>query len=131
VALSRGTDKQELAHSLGAHIYIDTESSNPAKELQKLGGAWIILATAPSSKAISDVVDGLGFDGELTIVAAQGESIHVFPGQLLGERRSIRGWTARPAKIISGEVLNSSVIFGALPMIEVFPQNKRHWLMKK
>ncbi|HYA61146.1 MAG TPA: alcohol dehydrogenase [Candidatus Acidoferrum sp.] len=120
VALSRGTDKEELAYSLGAHIYIDTESSNPAKELQKLGGARIILATAPSSKAISDVVDGLGFDGELIIVAAQGEPIHVFPGQLLGERRSIRGWTARPAKNISEEVLNFSVISGALPMIEVF-----------
>jgi len=120
VALSRGTDKEELAYSLGAHIYIDTESSNPAKELQKLGGARIILATAPSSKAISDVVDGLGFDGELIIVAAQGEPIHVFPGQLLGGRRSIRGWTARPAKNISEEVLNFSVISGALPMIEVF-----------
>ena len=120
VALSRGTDKEELAYSLGAHIYIDTESSNPAKELQKLGGARIILATAPSSKAISDVIDGLGFDGELIIVAAQGEPIHVFPGQLLGGRRSIRGWTARPAKNISEEVLNFSVISGALPMIEVF-----------
>ncbi|HXY87520.1 MAG TPA: alcohol dehydrogenase [Candidatus Acidoferrales bacterium] len=121
VALSRGRDKHELAQSLGAHIYIDTESSNPAKELQKLGGARIILATAPSSKAISDVVDGLGLDGELIIVAAQGEPIHVFPGQLLGQRRSIRGWAARPAKNISEEVLNFSVISGALPMIEVFP----------
>jgi len=121
VALSRGKDKQELAYTLGAHVYIDTESSNPAKELQKLGGARVILATAPNSKAISDVVDGLGFDGELIVVAAQGEPMQVFSGQLLGERRSIRGWTVRPAKDVSEDALNFSVISGALPMIEVFP----------
>ena len=121
VALSRGKDKQELAYTLGAHVYIDTESSNPAKELQKLGGARVILATAPNSKAISDVVDGLGFDGELIVVAAQGEPMQVFSGQLLGERRSIRGWTVRPPKDASEDALNFSVISGALPMIEVFP----------
>jgi D-arabinose 1-dehydrogenase-like Zn-dependent alcohol dehydrogenase len=85
--LSRGKDKQELAYTLGAHVYIDTESSNAANELQKLGGARVILATAPNSKAISDVIDGLGFDGELIVVAAQGEPMQVFSGQLLGERR--------------------------------------------
>lgn len=121
VALSRGKDKQELAYILGAHVYIDTESSNPATELQKLGGARVILATAPNSKAISDVVEGLGFDGELIVVAAQGEPMQVFSGQLLGERRSIRGWSVRPAKDVSEDVLNFSVISGVLPMIEVFP----------
>ena len=121
VALSRGKDKQDLAYTLGAHVYIDTESSNAAKELQKLGGARVILATAPNSEAISNVVDGLGFDGELIVVAAQGEPMQVFSGQLLGERRSIRGWTVRPAEDASKDALNFSVISGALPMIEVFP----------
>jgi D-arabinose 1-dehydrogenase-like Zn-dependent alcohol dehydrogenase len=121
VALSRGTDKQELAYALGAHVYIDTESSNPAMELQKLGGARVILATAPNGKAISDVVNGLGFEGELIVVAYPGEPIQAFAWQMLGERRSIKGWTVRPAKQMSEDVLGFSVISGALPMIEVFP----------
>ena len=121
VALSRGTDKQELAYTLGAHVYIDTESSDPAEELQKLGGARVILATAPDGQAISDVVNGLGFEGELIVVAYPVEPIRAFAWQLLGERRSIKGWTVRPAKRASEDVLNFSVISGVLPMIEVFP----------
>ena len=121
VALSRGTDKQELAYTLGAHVYIDTESSDPAEELQKLGGARVILATAPNGQAISDVVNGLGFEGELIVVAYPVEPLRAFAWQLLGERRSIKGWTVRPAKHASEDVLNFSVISGVLPMIEVFP----------
>ena len=121
VALSRGKDKEELAYKLGAHVYIDTESLNPANELKKLGGARVILATAPNSKAISEVINGLGFDGQLIVVAAPGEPMQISPGQLLGERLSIRGWVGRPAKDKSEEALNFSVISGALPVIEVFP----------
>ena len=121
VALSRGTDKRDLAYILGAHVYIDTEATNPAAELQKLGGARVILATAPNGKTISDVVNGFGFEGELIIVAYRGDPIRAFAWQLLGDRRSIRGWTARPARIASEDVLNFSVISGARPMIEVFP----------
>jgi D-arabinose 1-dehydrogenase-like Zn-dependent alcohol dehydrogenase len=90
-------------------------------ELQKLGGARVILATAPNGKAISDVVNGLGFEGELIVVAYPGEPIQAFAWQMLGERRSIKGWTVRPAKQVSEDVLGFSVISGALPMIEVFP----------
>ncbi len=121
VALSRGKDKEELAYKLGAHVYIDTESLNPANELKKLGGARVILSTAPNSKAISEVINGLGFDGQLIVVAAPGEPMQISPGQLLGERLSIRGWVGRPAKDKSEEALNFSVISGALPVIEVFP----------
>ena len=90
-------------------------------ELQKLGGARVILATAPNGKVISDAVNGLGFEGELIVVAYPSEPIQAFAWQLLGERRSIKGWTVRPAKYLSEDVLNFSVISGALPMIEVFP----------
>ena len=120
VALSRGTDKQELAYALGAHVYIDTESSNPAMELQKLGGARVILATAPNGKAISNIINGLGFEGELIVVAYPSEPIQAFAWQMLGERRSIKGWTVRPARHLSEDVLNFSVISGALPMIDFF-----------
>lgn len=123
-ALSRGKDKQDLAYKLGVNVYIDTDASEPAKELQKLGGARVILATAHNSKAIAELVNGLGFDGQLIVVAWQGESMQFSPGQLLSKRRSIRGWVAGHTKDKSEDALNFSVITGALPMIEVFPLEK-------
>ncbi len=121
VTLSRGKEKEELAYKLGAHVYIDTKGSDPAAELKKLGGAKVILATAPSGKAIQDVINGLGFDGQIIIVAGQGEPMQVIPGQLLGGRRSIRGWVSGPIRNKNEDALNFSVISGVLPMIEVFP----------
>ncbi|HMF34765.1 MAG TPA: alcohol dehydrogenase [Candidatus Lokiarchaeia archaeon] len=121
VALSRGTEKEELAYQLGAHVYIDTEATNPAEELKKLGGARVILACAPSSQAIADVVNGLGFDGLLLIVAWPSEPMQIIPGMLNGGRRSIRGWTARVGREPAEDALRFSVLTGVLPMIEVFP----------
>jgi D-arabinose 1-dehydrogenase-like Zn-dependent alcohol dehydrogenase len=60
VAISRGAEAKELALKLGAHAYIDTEAVKPSEELQRLGGAKTILATAPSGKAMSALIDGLG-----------------------------------------------------------------------
>jgi D-arabinose 1-dehydrogenase-like Zn-dependent alcohol dehydrogenase len=70
VAISRGKDKEELARKLGAHQYVDAAATNPAEELTRLGGARVILATAPNSQAISALVDGLGLNGKLLTVAA-------------------------------------------------------------
>ncbi len=121
VALSRGKEKEELAYKLGAHAYIDTNESNPATELKKLGGARVVIATAPSGKAIQDVINGLCFDGQVIIVAGQGEPMQVVPGQLLGGRRSIRGWVSGPIRNKPDDALNFSTISGVIPMIEVFP----------
>jgi propanol-preferring alcohol dehydrogenase len=63
--LSRGREKEELAYKLGAHIYIDTDSSDPAEELKKLGGARVILCTAPNSQAIAQLIGGLGRNGKI------------------------------------------------------------------
>ena len=95
VAISRGKDKQELAYKLGAHVYIDAESTNAAKELQKIGGAKVIISTAPNSKAITDIIGGLGFDGQLIIVSAPGDPMVIPPGLLLWGRHSVQGWVAR------------------------------------
>src|SRR6202045_1713481 len=48
VAVGRGSDNAALAQTLGADAYIDSAATDPAAELQKLGGASVILATAPS-----------------------------------------------------------------------------------
>src|SRR5438309_8412802 len=75
VALGRGKDKEPLAKKLGAHHYIDSDVVDPVAELQKLGGARVILATAPSARAISAVVGGLGVNGYLFVYAAPIEQI--------------------------------------------------------
>ena len=121
VAISRGKDKEALAYQLGAHNYIDAEATDAAAELKKLGGARVILATAPNSKAISALINGLAPDGQLIIVAWQNEPMQISPWQLLGGRRSVKGWTARPARNSSEDTLKFSVISGIVPMIEVFP----------
>ena len=120
VALSRGREKEALAYKLGAHDYIDTDSSDAAAELQELGGARVILCTAPNSEAISGLVNGLGMGGQLIIVAGVSEPLQVLPGQLFRGGRSIKGWHGqRPA-----DAIDFSVRFGVMPIIETFPLNK-------
>ncbi|SFS64931.1 alcohol dehydrogenase [Marininema halotolerans] len=123
VAVSRGQEKKELAQKLGAHHYIDTKENNGAEELQKLGGAKVILATAPNGKAIAELVDGLGSDGELCIVAAGPDTIEVAPVQLIRGNRSINGWTVGTGKD-SEDALDFSALTQSLPLIETFPLEK-------
>ena len=120
IALSRGTDKKELALKLGAQVFIDTLSADVAKELQKLGGARVILATAPDNKAISQLINGLGPDGKLVIVAGVEGPIQVFGGQLLNGRRSIQGWVASGPNVRK-DTINFSLLTDVHPMIETFP----------
>jgi len=120
VALSRGKDKEVLARQLGAHVYIDTATVNVAEELTRLGGARVVLGTAPNAKVIADVVDGLAIDGKLLLVAGSGESLGVSSMQLLRARRSIQGWPNGHAKD-SEETLNFSALSGTRPMLETFP----------
>ena len=70
VAIARGKDKSNLAHDLGAHSYIDSETDDAAKELAALGGAKVILSTVTSAKAMTPLIDGLDIDGVLVVVGA-------------------------------------------------------------
>src|SRR5207253_10333710 len=74
-AISRGKETEPLAKRLGAHIFIDSAAANAAAELQKLGGAQVILATAPSAKAMTALVDGLGPNGKMVVVGASMDPI--------------------------------------------------------
>ena len=120
VAIGRGKDKESLALKLGASRYLDADAGNVAKELMSLGGASVILATAPNSKAMSDLIDGLGVGGKLLVVGASAEPISVTPIQLIGNRRSIQGWPSGSARD-SEETLNFCALTGIRPMVETFP----------
>jgi len=123
VALNRGKEKQSLAEKLGARHYIDTTAGNPAEGLKKLGGARVILATAPDAKSISVLVGGLGPNGKLLVVAAAMEPISISAFDLIGGRRSVQGWPSGTAKD-SEDTLQFSAFAGVRPMIEKFPLAK-------
>jgi D-arabinose 1-dehydrogenase-like Zn-dependent alcohol dehydrogenase len=119
-AVSRGADNAVLARKLGAHIYIDSQASNPAEELRKLGGAKVILATAPSAQAMTALFDGLGTNGKMVVVGASMEPIQVTPIQLIMGSKSLQGW-ASGTSTDSEDTLNFSVLTGVRPMIETYP----------
>jgi D-arabinose 1-dehydrogenase-like Zn-dependent alcohol dehydrogenase len=122
-AIGRGSGNAALAKKLGATVYIDSGSTNAAEELQKLGGARVILATAPSSKAMSALIDGLGPNGELMVIGAAFDAIEVTPLQLISGSRSIQGWASgTPAD--SEDTLNFAELTGVRPMIETYPLEK-------
>jgi D-arabinose 1-dehydrogenase-like Zn-dependent alcohol dehydrogenase len=120
VAIARGADAKDLALKLGAHAYIDSDSTNPAEELQRMGGAKAILSTVPSGKAMSGMIDGLGDNGKLMVIGASAEPIEVSPIQLIKSMRSIQGWAAGVAAD-SEDTLSFSALTGVRPMIEKFP----------
>ena len=119
IALGRGKDKEPLARKLGAHDYLDAEAVDTVAELQKRGGARVILATAPSAKAISSVVDGLSVNGTLLVPAAPSDPITINSLSLILGRRSVAGWYSGTARD-SQDTLEFSAFSGVHPMIEKF-----------
>ena len=123
VALGRGKDKEPLAKKLGAHYYIDSNVSDTVAELKKLGGARVILATAPSAKAISSVIEGLSVNGNMLIPAAPNDPLTTSVMPLLMGRRQISGWYSGTARD-SQDTLEFSALSGVHPMIEKFPLSR-------
>ncbi|USK82987.1 zinc-binding dehydrogenase [Peribacillus frigoritolerans] len=120
VAISRGNDKEKLVRQLGAHYHIDSEKEDPAQALQALGGAKVILATAPNAKAISSLINGLGSDSELIIIAGSGEQLELSAMDFLKGPNTVRGSFTGQAKEIQ-EAVNFSILTDVRPMIETFP----------
>ena len=118
VALSHGADKEDLARQLGAHEYVDTAKVSAGEGLQKLGGADLVLATAPSADAIAAAIGGLKPRGTLLIVAAAGEPFQVSAFALLSGRRIV-GWPSGSA-FDSEETMAFSALTGVRPRTEVF-----------
>jgi len=123
VAIGRGSENASLAKELGASLYIDSKATNAAETLQTMGGARVIVATAPSSKAMSELINGLGPNGELMVIGATFDPIEVTPVQLINGSRTIQGWAAgTPAD--SEDTLNFCELSGVRAMIETYPLEK-------
>ena len=123
VAIARGPEKGELAHELGAHHYIDSVASDVATELQNLGGARVIAATATNAEAISESVGGLGLHGELLALAAVPDSVQVTPIQLITISGTVHGHPAGVPHDLE-DTLNFAALQGIKPMVEVMPLEK-------
>jgi D-arabinose 1-dehydrogenase-like Zn-dependent alcohol dehydrogenase len=122
-AIGRGSENAALAKKLGASVYIDNKATNAAEALQKLGGAQVILATAPSSKSMSEVIDGLAPNGKLLVVGASMDPIEVTPIQLIVGSKTVQGW-AGGAPTDSEDTLRFAEQTGVRPMIETYPLEK-------
>ena len=119
-AISRGEENAALAKKLGAHVYIDSKAGSAAEALHKLGGAQAILATAPSSKSMTELFGGLGPNGKLMVIGVATEPIQVTPIELITGSRSIEGW-ASGTPSDSEDTLRFAELTGVRPMIETYP----------
>lgn len=122
-AIGRGPQNAALAKKLGADVYIDSAATDAAAELQKFGGARVILATAPSGKAMSALVNGLGANGTLVVIGASADPIEVAPANLLFGKRRIQGWSSG-IPTDSEDTLRFAEMTGVRPMIEKYPLAK-------
>lgn len=122
VAIARGKDKEPLARQLGAHYFIDNKTQDPAAELQKLGGAKVILATVTSPDAMKSAFGGLGVHGRLMLIGAV-PSLEINPLQMIGGKQSVTGWYSGMS-IDSEETLNFSALSGVRSMNETYPLDR-------
>jgi D-arabinose 1-dehydrogenase-like Zn-dependent alcohol dehydrogenase len=123
VAIARGDDKEAFARELGANVYINSEKQDAAKELTKLGGAKVVLSTVTSSKAMTSLVEGLCIDGQLLVAGADIEPLGINPIQLIGGRKSVRGWASGTA-MDSEDCMRFAAQTGVRALIERFPLDK-------
>ena len=120
VAISGTNSKKELATKLGADVFLSASDDNVVEELQKMGGAKIILATAPSSKAVTEVFNGLGPNGSVVAVGADMQPVEIGTMQLITGKKSLTGHASGTA-MDSEDTLNFSSLSGTTPMIETYP----------
>jgi D-arabinose 1-dehydrogenase-like Zn-dependent alcohol dehydrogenase len=110
-------DKKELSIKLGAYSFIDTSAGETANKLREMGGARVIICTAPNSQAITELIDGLGRNGQIIIVSAPQEMMQFNPGLLLRGNRSIIGSVSGNIE----EAINFSLLTNIIPMVEFYP----------
>lgn len=120
VAISRGTDKRELALELGADQFVDATETSPAEELGELGGASVILSTAPSRAAIESVIGGLGLNGRLYPLGVPGDGVTVEVPELIENQRSVHGHSSGTPRQ-SQDTLEFAERTAVSPMVETFP----------
>ncbi|CAN0156641.1 unnamed protein product [Ascophyllum nodosum] len=119
VAISRGTDKKDYALQLGASYYINSREDRVAESLKGLGGAKVVLSTAPDSKTMGDCIDGLSRNGRLVVLGHAREPTPLLLSQLIRKRKSIVGFPAGTCRD-SQDALEFAHLNGIEPRTVVF-----------
>ena len=119
VGISKSEDKKEMALKLGCEYFINYNKEDVGKELIKLGSAKVILVTAPDEKIINKLVEGLGFEGRIIIVAGILNKVEVDFNEMLMGRKSIYGWSSAHHES-NKECLEFALKENIKPVIEVF-----------
>jgi NADPH2:quinone reductase len=120
VALSRSPDKEALALELGGDHFVDTSETAVGEALQSMGGARVVLATAPTTDAISAVMGVLGRNGEVGVVGVPGQPAEVDAGTLVRTRGAVRAWSVGHAKDWE-DTLAFSALREVTPEVETHP----------
>ena len=117
VAVSRGSDKEPFARELGAHHYVDSNREDAAQQIADLGGARVLLATAPHAPTISKMIPALGIGGCLMLVAAPFEPLQVGAIDMISRGARIQGWASGTA-MDATETMAFAALHGVKPMVE-------------
>lgn len=130
VAISTSSDKASLAKELGAHHFINAKEEKVSKRLRELGGAALVLATAPSASAIESVIGGIGRNGKVIVVGVPESAVEVPIGKILGKRGAVGAWASGDA-FDSEQTLKFSHLTDTMAMIETFPLEEAATAYKK
>ena len=120
VAIARGAGKAEEAETLGAHHYIDSTEGDVAAELQKLGGAAVVLATANNAAAMAATVAGLRPEGELVAIGVTPENLPISPLDLINPGLSVTGHPSGTSRDVE-ETMHFALLTGVRTLIEERP----------
>ena len=71
VALSRDGSKEKFARDLGAKDYVDQSKTGTVEALQKMGGAAMIVVTAPNPDLYDQLLGGLAPMGKLLVLGGK------------------------------------------------------------
>ena len=118
VAIGRGEDITSDVKKLGAHIYIDTNTQDAIVELQKLGGAKLILTTVSNASVVSPLIAGLEPKGKLILLGAGKDPLSLSSGKLVVGEHIVQGSiTGTPYD--SEKTLDFSLLANIRPKIEI------------
>lgn len=123
VVIARVPDREKEAYELGAHHYIDSHAVDAGKELERIGGADLILSTAPTTAPVGGLLAGLRTQGRLILIGVDSAYVQVPAAQLMMNAQSLSGHLTGSAVDIE-ETMRFALLTGVRPMVEVMPLEK-------
>lgn len=120
IAIARGPQREHQAYALGAHDYIDNAATAPGAALREGGGAAVMIATAPDSGPLPELLNGLQPHGRLVLLGTDTSPLELSVGRLVSGALTVAGHlTGSPLE--TEEAMRFAVRTGLRPVIELMP----------